>query len=94
MLLTEMYIDKAGLRVYTYDKFCAPAWVPEEGSMIALRTDFSAKEGPVKPMNAVNNGPVGLPVRKTGTFETYRAAVKTDLRIFFDGETPYIQIKE
>lgn len=42
--------------------------------MIALRTDFSAKEGPVKPMNAVNNGPAGSAVRQTGNFEAYKAA--------------------
>lgn len=62
--------------------------------MITVKADFSQRKGRIKPMNAVNNGPVGLPVRKTGNFKTYRAAVKTDLRIFFDGETPYIQIKE
>lgn len=42
--------------------------------MITVKTDFSQRKGRIKPMNAVNNGPVGLPVRKTGNFETYRAA--------------------
>lgn len=42
--------------------------------MIVLHTDFAEKEGLVKPMNAVNNGPAGSDVRQSGNFEAYKAA--------------------
>ena len=42
--------------------------------MDRLKIDFSKTVGKIKPMNAVNNGPAGEKERKTGNFETYKAA--------------------
>ena len=38
-----------------------------------LRVDFNNVSGKIKPMNAVNNGPYGDEVRKTGNFVYYKA---------------------
>ena len=43
--------------------------------MAELKIDLSKRGGSIKPMNAVNNGPIGGGVRKTyGNFETYKEA--------------------
>ena len=42
--------------------------------MDRLKINFSKKQGKIKPLNAVNNGPAGEKERNTGNFETYRAA--------------------
>ncbi len=39
-----------------------------------MKIDFSKKVGPVKPMHAVNNGPLGKSVRATDNFDLYAAA--------------------
>lgn len=41
--------------------------------MKTVTIDFSKKTGCIKPVNAVNNGPSGSPVRKTGNAESYAA---------------------
>ena len=41
--------------------------------MANILVDLSKTNGHIKPMNAVNNGPVGSGVRKTGNFEDYKA---------------------
>ncbi|MBE6667365.1 MAG: hypothetical protein E7607_03535 [Ruminococcaceae bacterium] len=41
--------------------------------MTTVRFDLSKTNGKIKPMNAVNNGPAGSPVRKTGNTEYYKA---------------------
>ena len=40
--------------------------------MSTLKVDFSKKEGIIKHMNGVNNGPVGSPVRQTGNTVLYK----------------------
>ena len=42
--------------------------------MINISADFSITNGRVKPMHAVNNGPAGSAVRKTGNGEAFAAA--------------------
>lgn len=42
--------------------------------MSQVFVDFKNFKGKMKPMNAVNNGPAGSAVRKTGNFEAYKAA--------------------
>lgn len=42
--------------------------------MVSVKVDFDCVTGKIKPMNAVNNGPAGGKVRKTGNFEAYAAA--------------------
>ena len=42
--------------------------------MDKIQIDFGKIVGKIKPMNAVNNGPAGEKERKTGNFETYKAA--------------------
>ena len=42
--------------------------------MNTLKIDFGKTVGKIKPMNAVNNGPAGEKERKTGNFESYKAA--------------------
>lgn len=42
--------------------------------MDRIQIDCNTLVGKIKPMNAVNNGPAGSAVRKTGNVETYRAA--------------------
>ena len=39
-----------------------------------ITVDFSSGCGAIKPMNAVNNGPAGSPVRKTSNYELYTEA--------------------
>ena len=39
-----------------------------------VHIDFTTKTGKVKPMHAVNNGPAGSAVRKTGNGEAFAAA--------------------
>ena len=41
--------------------------------MTTVKFDLSKTKGKIKPMNAVNNGPAGSPVRKTGNTEAYAA---------------------
>lgn len=41
--------------------------------MNTVQIDLSKQMGIVKPMNAVNNGPAGSRVRRTGNFESYEA---------------------
>ena len=41
--------------------------------MTTLKFDLAKTKGKIKPMNAVNNGPAGSPVRKTGNVEAYAA---------------------
>ncbi len=41
--------------------------------MTTVKFDLSKTKGKIKPMNAVNNGPAGSPVRKTGNVEAYAA---------------------
>jgi len=40
--------------------------------MSKLKVDFSKREGVIKDMNAVNNGPAGSPVRQTGNVKLYK----------------------
>lgn len=50
--------------------------------MGTIRIDFQKTLGKIKPMNAVNNGPV-MPARmfpKSGTFEDYKAAGISPMR--------------
>lgn len=42
--------------------------------MDRLKINFSKKQGKIKPLNAVNNGPAGEKERNTGNFEMYKAA--------------------
>lgn len=42
--------------------------------MQTVKVDFGEIVGKIKPMNAVNNGPAGSRVRKTGNFQTYTNA--------------------
>ena len=42
--------------------------------MDRLKINFNKKQGKIKPLNAVNNGPAGEKERNTGNFETYKAA--------------------
>lgn len=42
--------------------------------MATITVDFSKNAGPVKPMHAVNNGPLAPSVRGTSNFELYKAA--------------------
>ena len=37
-----------------------------------MTVDFNQVSGVIKPMNAVNNGPYGSEVRKTGNFSDYK----------------------
>ncbi|MBQ7309068.1 MAG: hypothetical protein IJW87_02715 [Clostridia bacterium] len=41
--------------------------------MKTINVDFSIEKGPIKPMNAVNNGPHGMSERGTTNFPAYRA---------------------
>ena len=41
--------------------------------MKTIHVDFSSKLGPIKPMNAVNNGPTGMSERGTSNFRDYAA---------------------
>lgn len=42
--------------------------------MTTVNVNLNNTAGEIKPMNAVNNGPVGSPVRKSGNFELYKNA--------------------
>ena len=42
--------------------------------MDRLKINFNKKQGKIKPLNAVNNGPAGEKERNTGNFESYKAA--------------------
>ncbi len=41
--------------------------------MTELKIDLSERGGAIKPMNGVNNGPVGVGVRTSSNFDTYKA---------------------
>jgi hypothetical protein len=41
--------------------------------MKTIHVDFSSLCGPIKPMNAVNNGPTGMSERGTSNFLDYKA---------------------
>ena len=41
--------------------------------MKTIHVDFSSACGPIKPMNAVNNGPTGMSERGTSNFLDYKA---------------------
>ena len=45
----------------------------EETAMTNIQVDFSKTNGPIKAMNAVNNGPVSKSVRGMSNFEDYKA---------------------
>ena len=42
--------------------------------MVVIQADFAKETGKIKPMHAVNNGPVGDETDETGSFEAYKAA--------------------
>lgn len=52
--------------------------------MSKITVDFSKSAGRVKPMHAVNNGPIAPDVRGTSNFELYKAAevVSDDKNIY------------
>ena len=41
--------------------------------MKTIHVDFSSRNGRIKPMNAVNNGPTGMSERGTSNFLDYKA---------------------
>ena len=42
--------------------------------MVVIQADFTKEAGKIKPMHAVNNGPVGNETDETGNFESYKTA--------------------
>ena len=57
--------------------------------MNVINTDLSLITGKIKPMNAVNNGPLGMSERGTSNFEDYKALeipyARNHDASFFDG---------